>query len=57
MVKDIQKRNIQYMVKIANEFTDDEIMQQPAAQIPWYSLVEITMKSKSHEEMLWYIEI
>ena len=53
--KGYSKRNIQYMVKIANEFTDDEIMQQPAAQIPWYSLVEITMKSKSHEEMLWYI--
>ncbi len=30
-------------------------MQQPAAQIPWYTLIQILFKSKSHEEMVWYI--
>ena len=33
-----------------------KFVQQPAAQIPWYTLCEIIIKSKSHEEMLWYIK-
>ena len=28
---------------------------QVASQIPWFTLVRIIIKSKSHEEMLWYI--
>ena len=51
--KGYSKRNLQYMAQIASELSYDEIMQQPAAKIPWYTLVEISMKSKSHEEMLW----
>ncbi len=53
--KGYSKRNLQYMAMVANELSYDEIMQQHAAQIPWYSLLEIIMKSKSHEEMLYYI--
>lgn len=49
-------RNLHYMCKIADEFTYNEIMQQPVAQIPWATLVTtIIPKSYSHEEMLWYI--
>ena len=33
----------------------NEIMQQPVAQIPWRTTIEIMQKSKSLEEMLWYI--
>ena len=54
--KGFSKRNLQYMSQIASTYSESEIMQQPAAQIPWYSLVEITHKSKSHEEMLFYIK-
>ena len=48
-------RNLIYMAKIAEEFSYDEIMHQPGAQIPWRTIVEILNKSRSHEEMLWYI--
>ncbi len=47
--------SLKRMALIANEFTLDEIRSQPATQIPWYTLVEIVYKSKSHKEMLWYI--
>ena len=33
-----------------------KFVQQPAAQIPWYTLCEIIIKLNSHEEMLWYIK-
>ncbi|MDE6047102.1 MAG: PDDEXK nuclease domain-containing protein, partial [Anaeroplasmataceae bacterium] len=49
------KRNLIYMMKFAKEFSPEEFVQQPAAQIPWFTLVEIMTKSTSHEEMLWYI--
>ena len=37
------------------EFSTDEIRAQAAPQILWFTIVEIMHKSKSHEEMLWYI--
>ena len=43
------------MSQFAENFNEDEIMHQPGAQIPWRTLLEIVYKSKSHEEMLWYI--
>ena len=44
------------MVKFAKEFSIDEFSQQLADKlIPWYTLIEILYKSKSHEEILWYI--
>ncbi|MDE7213372.1 MAG: PDDEXK nuclease domain-containing protein, partial [Anaeroplasmataceae bacterium] len=51
----LSKRNLFYMGKFANEFKPNEIVQQPAAQIPWFTIIEIMAKSSSHEEMLWYI--
>ena len=48
-------RNLVYMAKIAEEFSYDEIMHQPGAQIPWRTMVEILNKSKTHKEMIWYI--
>ena len=45
------------MSQFASEFTLDEIGQQPVAQIPWGTLVTVILaKSKSHEEILWYID-
>ena len=44
------------MARFASEFTINEIRSQPATQIPWYTLNEIMYKSKTHDEMLFYIK-
>ncbi len=49
-------RNLKYMSQFAKEFSEYEIRQQPVAQIPWGTLINIISKSKSHAEMLWYVE-
>ena len=48
-------RNLQYMRQFADEFSLDEIMQQPAAQIPWFTLITILEKCSNQEYRLWYI--
>ena len=48
-------RNLHYMVQFSTEFNKNEIMHQAGAQIPWRTIIEIMQKSKSHEEMLFYI--
>ena len=53
--KGYSSRNLRFMSTFAKKFSKDEILQQPATQIPWYTLCEIIIKSKSHEEMLLYI--
>ena len=45
-------RNLHYISLIALEYDKDEFVQQPAAQIPWRTIIEIISKSKYHEEML-----
>ena len=48
--------NLKYMSKFSKEFVACEISQQPVGQIPGGTLVTVILtKSKSHEEMLWYI--
>ena len=45
------------MSQFAKEFSENEIRLQPVTQIPWGTLITVILpKSKSHEEMLWYIE-
>ena len=54
--KGYSTQNLKYMVRFANEFSKDEFGQQLADKlIPWFTLVEIIYKSKSHDEMLYYI--
>ena len=43
------------MVQFSTEFNVDEIRAHPVPQIPWSTIILIMQKSKSHEEMLWYI--
>ena len=43
------------MSQFAKEFKQDEIGLQLASQIPWFTSILIISKSKSHEEMLYYI--
>lgn len=47
--------NLYRMSKFASEFDENEIVSQPATQIPWFTIISIMQKSKSHEEMLFYI--
>ena len=48
--------NLKYMMQFSNEFGINEISQQAVGQIPWSTLVTVIIpKSKSHIEMLWYI--
>ncbi len=48
--------SLKKMSQFANEFSIDEIRLQPVTQIPWGTLITVIMpKSKSHKEMLWYI--
>ena len=42
--------------RFAKEFTIDEIREHPVPQIPWGTIIEIIKKSKTHDEMLWYIK-
>ena len=49
-------RNLKRIMRIANEFTYDEIRAQGVPQIPWFSLVEIIQKPKSHEELPEYLK-
>ena len=53
--KGMSYRNLQYMRQLADEFSYDEIMQQPAAQIPWGHIVTIMSKCSTKESRLWYI--
>ena len=44
------------MSQFAKEFNYNEIRLQPVTQIPWGTLMTVIIsKSKSHEEMLYYI--
>ncbi len=47
--------NLKYMAQVAEKFNYYEISHQVGGQIPWRTIIEIMHKSKSHEEMLWYI--
>ena len=53
--KGYSRANLFYMKQFANEISNDEIIQQPVGQIPWGTIITIMQKSKSHEEMLFYI--
>ncbi len=43
------------MRRFSSEFTNSEIFDQPGRLIPWRTIIEIMKHSKSHKEMLWYI--
>ena len=47
--------NLKYMAQFASNFSCYEISEQPARQIPWFTIIKIMQRSKSHEEMIWYI--
>lgn len=49
--KGFSYEQLKKMSRFANEFSFNEIRLQPATQIPWFTIVRIMSKSKSHEEI------
>ncbi len=55
--KGYSREQLKKMSQFAKEFSENEIRSQLVTQIPWGTLITVILpKSKSHEEMLWYIE-
>ena len=48
-------QNLKFMSQFANEFSSDKNGLQVASQIPWFTVIRIISKSKSHDEVLYYI--
>ncbi len=44
--------NLRKMAQFAKEFSYNEIWEQPAPKKPWFTIIKIMQKSKSHEEMI-----
>ena len=53
--KGMSYHNLYHMSRFAQNFTIEEIVEQPALQIPWFSLVTIMPKCETKESRLWYI--
>jgi predicted nuclease of restriction endonuclease-like (RecB) superfamily len=48
-------RNLKYMKTFAEAWPDEQIVQQAAAQLPWFHNCVLLDKVKNPEERLWYI--
>jgi predicted nuclease of restriction endonuclease-like (RecB) superfamily len=55
-MKGFSSRNLKYMRAFAEAYPDEQIVQQPVAQIPWGHNVRILDKVKSTQERLWYVQ-
>lgn len=53
-MKGFSPRNIKYMRKFAEEWTDFQIVQQVAAQIPWRSNLILLDRIENSEDRIWY---
>ena len=51
------KRNLHYFRKMAENFAYSEIVQRGVAQISWRTIITIISKCKTHEEMMFYVEL
>ena len=52
----LSARNLKYMRKLADEYQDNEIVQQLVAQIPWGHICIIMDKVATYEQKLWYTQ-
>lgn len=55
-LKGLSVRNLKYMRKFAELYTDFEFVQTVSAQITWSHNIEIMDKVKSPDERKWYIK-
>lgn len=54
-MKGVSARNLKYMRAFAEAWGDEAIVQQAAAQIPWFHNCVLLDKVKSAEERQWYV--
>ena len=55
-MKGFSSRNLKYMRAFADAYPDESIVQQAAAQIPWFHNCILMDKVKDETERLWYIQ-
>ena len=55
-VKGFSSRNLKYMRAFAKAYPGEQIVQHPAAQIPWFHNCTLLDKVKEPTERLWYIQ-
>ena len=55
-MKGFSSRNINYMRAFADTYSDEQIVQQLVAQIPWGHNVRILDSVKNQDERIWYIQ-
>ncbi len=55
-IKGFSARNLKYMRAFAETYPDEQIVQQLAAQIPWFHNCLLLDKVKDSRERLWYIQ-
>jgi predicted nuclease of restriction endonuclease-like (RecB) superfamily len=55
-MKGLSSRNLKYMRAFADAWPEDAIVQQAAAQLPWFHNCIILDKIKDRDERLWYIQ-
>lgn len=55
-IKGFSSRNLKYMRAFAKAYPDEQIVQQAAAQIPWFHNCILLDKVKEPRERLWYIQ-
>jgi len=55
-IKGFSSRNLKYMRAFAEAYPDEQFVQQPAAQIPWFHNCVLIEKVKDPSERYWYIQ-
>lgn len=55
-IKGFSSRNLKYMRAFAHAYPDESIVQQAAAQIPWFHNCVLLDKVKVPQERLWYAQ-
>src|SRR5712692_4868400 len=55
-MKGFSQRNLKYMRAFALAYPDEQFVQQPAAQIPWFHHCVLLDKVKDDQERQWYIQ-
>lgn len=55
-MKGFSPRNLKYMRAFAEAWSDEQLVQQAAAQIPWFHSCVLLDKVKNPQERLWYVQ-
>jgi predicted nuclease of restriction endonuclease-like (RecB) superfamily len=55
-LKGFSERNLGYMLRFAQEYPEDSILQQPVAKLPWGHNILLIEKIKDKNARLWYAQ-